>query len=175
MNRKQRRRLQDAQKVGPAPPPGVIDPFLHKATIQADMEVSLFKLLTKVTFSMHKTHSCPANLGAEELVHDPKPYTPTGAPVSFSLTKEDVKVSSNNRYVVSSLLYKQLNSFSTTEEGPSCSGLVENTTGTKAFLMKPPEPPAISNNQQLDRKEKVDIKMVIICIFFRREFLWKNY
>ncbi|CAI4228969.1 unnamed protein product [Auanema sp. JU1783] len=129
LNRKQRRRLQDASIVGVAPPPGVIDPIL----LRNNLEMNKSQSSPSLQWNSLETDS--SEIGAQ-------PYTPTGS-ISFSIQpiKEETKKPSID-------LDDPLEAMVQDDFLPS--------TSTEPSL---PLAPVILNNTQLDRKEKARIFM----------------
>ncbi|EYC23366.1 hypothetical protein Y032_0015g2609 [Ancylostoma ceylanicum] len=163
MNRKQRRRLQDAFRIPVALPVGIVDPVAAISLADANTMPKVSSspaLLTSVpqpSLQVEETGSDEASSTSTGIVLQQKPFA--AAPVSFSLApaKDENLVAAPSLAVI---------------EGPGSPALVDPRTlsplsapqvqpGTSGvgLILPPPVPPNIPSNTQLDRKEKARIFM----------------
>ncbi|KIH57052.1 surp module [Ancylostoma duodenale] len=163
MNRKQRRRLQDAFRVPVALPVGIVDPVaaISLADTSTMPKVSsspaLLTSASQPSLQVEETVSNETNSTVTTLALQQKPFAAT--PVSFSLApaKDENLVAAPSLAVI---------------EGPGSPALVDPRTlsplsapqvqpGTSSagLILPPPVPPNIPSNTQLDRKEKARIFM----------------
>ncbi|RCN43862.1 surp module [Ancylostoma caninum] len=163
MNRKQRRRLQDAFRVPVALPVGIVDPVaaISLADTGAMPKVSsspaLLTSIPQPSLQVEEAASNESSSTGTALALQQKPFA--AAPVSFSLApaKDENLVAAPSLAVI---------------EGPGSPALVDPRTlsplsvpqvqpGTSSvgLILPPPVPPNIPSNTQLDRKEKARIFM----------------
>ncbi|ETN79134.1 hypothetical protein NECAME_10002, partial [Necator americanus] len=164
LNRKQRRRLQDAFRVPVAQPVGIVDPVAVAALADAYSMPKVSSspaLLTSVSqpclLTEETTLGDASSTNSDSITLPQKPFA--AVPVSFSL----VPLKEENPAVMPSL---------TVIDGPGSPALVDPrtlsplsapqmqpTTSNVGLIQPPPVPPNIPSNTQLDRKEKARIFM----------------
>ncbi|KAK6744577.1 hypothetical protein RB195_011351 [Necator americanus] len=164
LNRKQRRRLQDAFRVPVAQPVGIVDPVAVAALADAYSMPKVSSspaLLTSVSqpclLTEETTLGDASSTNSGSITLPQKPFA--AVPVSFSL----VPLKEENPAVMPSL---------TVIDGPGSPALVDPrtlsplsapqmqpTTSNVGLIQPPPVPPNIPSNTQLDRKEKARIFM----------------
>ncbi|KHJ84308.1 hypothetical protein OESDEN_15980 [Oesophagostomum dentatum] len=160
MNRKQRRRLQDAFRVPVAQPVGIVDPFASSSLVDVHSITKVSSspaLLTSVSqpcLQVEEVASADANAAAATSAPQ-KPFA--AVPVSFSLAP----VKEENAGLIPNVAVI---------EGPGSPALVDPRTLSPVsvpqtqppnvgLILPPPVPPNIPSNTQLDRKEKARIFM----------------
>ncbi|CAJ0596659.1 unnamed protein product [Cylicocyclus nassatus] len=157
LNRRQRRRLQDALRVPVAQPVGIVDPVASLGDGSLPKVSSSPALLSSVSHPSLQVEGVDASVTNNDTFTAPKSF-----PVSFSLapvvsSKDEIPGAAPSMAVM---------------EGPGSPALVDPrtlsplsvpsmqpTTSNVGLILPPPVPPNIPSNTQLDRKEKARIFM----------------